>query len=49
MRMLGEIIASDLSLLVTFNLAIEGRHPEQSKSQSQSQITGPLGRVDKVG
>jgi hypothetical protein len=35
MRVLAEIIGSDVSLLVTFNRAIEGDHPKQSEGKSQ--------------
>ena len=43
MRVLAEIIASDVSLLVTFNQAIDGCHPEQSESQAKSQGAGSIG------
>jgi 50S ribosomal subunit-associated GTPase HflX len=45
MRVLAEIIASDLSLLVTFNKAIDRRHPEQSEGKDQSQGSGAVGRL----
>ena len=42
MRVLAEIIASDVSLLVTFNHAIDGSPPEQSKARANPKALAQL-------
>ena len=42
MRVLAEIIASDVSLLVTFNQAIDGVIPEQSESRQNPKALAQL-------
>jgi hypothetical protein len=47
-RVLAEIIASDVSLLVTFNHAIDKVASEQSASDSKPQSGGSTGRLHEA-
>ena len=48
MRVLAEIIASDVSLLVTFNQAIDGVIQNNQKARAKSQGAGSIGRLQKA-
>ena len=48
MRVLAEIIASDVSLLVTFNQAIDGVIQNNQKARAKSQSAGSIGRLQKA-
>jgi hypothetical protein len=45
MRVLAEIIASDVSLLVTFNHAIEVVIQNNQKARSNPKALGPIGWI----
>ena len=48
MRVLAEIIASDVSLLVTFNHAIDGVIQNNPKARAKSQGAGSIGWLQKT-
>ena len=48
MRVLAEIIASDVSLLVTFNQAIDGVIQNNPKARAKLQSAGSIGRLQKA-
>ena len=48
MRVLAEIIASDVSLLVTFNNAIDGVIQNNQKARAKSQGASAIGRLQKA-
>ena len=48
MRVLAEIIASDVSLLVTFNHAIDGVIQNNPKARAKSKGAGSIGRIQKT-